>query len=404
MIVFNNWHISTDSPIPVRQHDNLAHTLTVTGQFPEGWTWDLLVQAGKQMNVISLKLTDGHLSLPLSGEMLAQAGTYSIQLRGSLGDVVRHTNPITLFVPPSLSGDMQWPVLPTAFTQALDLIHELNQHPPVPGEDGFWRLWDTQAKRYQPSEFPMPLDSTYVRSPYQVAAAGGYTGTEEEFNAQLAGMNDVDAMLDAVNGTDIWVPGLPPVTEADDGKVLGVKDGIWSAVLSGTSPVEGLELWRDITLEEDTNTIFLDKKDNGQPFKIQELFIGIFGVISGNGAIAVSYNGGSFYQAWKNYVPPVDGDGNPKLSLVWFYSRRVSENIYLSLFPEDLLNQNSKYENDTEFSSQGLYGSNKRVFSDIAFYTGTELTATNITIKLTSTSLNFLSGSRIFIYGRDIDA
>lgn len=37
-------------------------------------------------------------------------------------------------------------------------------------------------------------------SPYQVAKAGGYTGTEQEFNQQLAAVGTINAVLDAING------------------------------------------------------------------------------------------------------------------------------------------------------------------------------------------------------------
>lgn len=37
-------------------------------------------------------------------------------------------------------------------------------------------------------------------SPYQVAKAGGYTGTEQEFNQTLASIGDINTVLDAING------------------------------------------------------------------------------------------------------------------------------------------------------------------------------------------------------------
>ena len=40
-------------------------------------------------------------------------------------------------------------------------------------------------------------------SPYQVAKAGGYAGTEQEFNAALANVGDMGAVLDAINGEAI---------------------------------------------------------------------------------------------------------------------------------------------------------------------------------------------------------
>ena len=46
MIRFNNWTIQADGEIIARQFDNLTRTLTVAGDIPAGWDWDMLVQVG----------------------------------------------------------------------------------------------------------------------------------------------------------------------------------------------------------------------------------------------------------------------------------------------------------------------------------------------------------------------
>lgn len=38
------------------------------------------------------------------------------------------------------------------------------------------------------------------KSPYQVAVEGGWTGTEDDFNAALANVGDIGALLDTING------------------------------------------------------------------------------------------------------------------------------------------------------------------------------------------------------------
>ena len=38
------------------------------------------------------------------------------------------------------------------------------------------------------------------KSPYQVAVENGWTGTEDDFNAALANVGDIGALLDAING------------------------------------------------------------------------------------------------------------------------------------------------------------------------------------------------------------
>ena len=38
------------------------------------------------------------------------------------------------------------------------------------------------------------------KSPYQVAVEGGWTGAEADFNAALANVGDIGALLDTING------------------------------------------------------------------------------------------------------------------------------------------------------------------------------------------------------------
>lgn len=38
------------------------------------------------------------------------------------------------------------------------------------------------------------------KSPYQVAVENGWTGTEADFNAALANVGDIGALLDTING------------------------------------------------------------------------------------------------------------------------------------------------------------------------------------------------------------
>jgi len=38
------------------------------------------------------------------------------------------------------------------------------------------------------------------KSPYQVAVEGGWAGTEADFNAALANVGDIGALLDTING------------------------------------------------------------------------------------------------------------------------------------------------------------------------------------------------------------
>lgn len=62
----------------------------------------------------------------------------------------------SVLIPQSLSGSEQWPEVPSTFTQAEARIRALNTHPPVPGENGCWMLWNLETEEYVASQLPLP--------------------------------------------------------------------------------------------------------------------------------------------------------------------------------------------------------------------------------------------------------
>lgn len=124
MIRFSNWIISPQREVIARQHDNLTGRLEVLGDLPEGWIWDMLVRVGHYRDVLSLTPCDGGVGIDLSAEMLCVGGSYTMQLRGTQGELVRHTNQVTVYIPASLSGDEWWPELPSEFSQAEQRVRE----------------------------------------------------------------------------------------------------------------------------------------------------------------------------------------------------------------------------------------------------------------------------------------
>lgn len=154
---FSQWTISPRQGIVGRQYDNLSHSLVVEGELPSGYTWDMLVEAKGKYNVIPLSLTDTGASAVLTADQLAFGDTYyAFQLRGTSGSVIHHTNAVQVYVPDTVVGPGTWPVLPTEFSQAEADIKELNAHPPVPGANGFWLLWDLDTHEYVQSDLPLP--------------------------------------------------------------------------------------------------------------------------------------------------------------------------------------------------------------------------------------------------------
>ena len=134
MIHFDDWLLKKDEgPVIARQYDNLTRRLEILGDIPEGWSWTLLVQADKHLDLIALTPMEGGLGVDLTAEMLAVSGYYTVQLKGVRGELVRHTNQVRIFIPDSLSGDANWPEVPSEFSQIEANIRVLGAHPPVPG-------------------------------------------------------------------------------------------------------------------------------------------------------------------------------------------------------------------------------------------------------------------------------
>lgn len=142
MLIFNNWKLMETGGVLAYQYDNKTRSMLVTGDLPDGWTWDMLVSVGQNMDIIRLAPMDGGYGVVLTAEMLSISGHYNMQLRGTQGELVRHTNKIVCFIPPSLSGDANWPEVPSEFTQVEKNITEAAEKYPRIGDNGHWWVWD----------------------------------------------------------------------------------------------------------------------------------------------------------------------------------------------------------------------------------------------------------------------
>ena len=152
MMIFHDWGLEVSGEVIARQFDNLTRTLTVTGDIPTGWEWVMLVQVDEAMDIIPLTQAEGALSAVLTAQQLSIAGCYNVQLRATQGELVKHTNTVNVYIPASLSGDEQWPTVPSEFSDMERRIMEkatevegYATHMPTIGENGNWWEWDGTA-------------------------------------------------------------------------------------------------------------------------------------------------------------------------------------------------------------------------------------------------------------------
>ena len=202
MFFFKDWELSHDGGILARQYDHLSRALLVQG-VPEGYDWKMLVRMGDRYEAIPLApMEDGVGSLLTEGQ-LALSGWYAMQLAGTLrsdGETVRHTNVISVLVPQSLSGG-DWPASPSEFIRLEANVRELNGHPPIPGENGFWMVWELESHSYVQSAFPLPegLDGRDGKDGRDgVDGKDGVDGRTPVRGVDYWTGEDVQSMVDAV--------------------------------------------------------------------------------------------------------------------------------------------------------------------------------------------------------------
>lgn len=163
---FSQWLISPRQGVVGRQYDNLSHSLVVEGELPSGYTWDMLVEAKGKYNIIPLSATATGATASLTADQLAFGDTYyAFQLRGTSGEIIHHTNAVQVYVPDTIVGPGTWPVLPTEFSEAEANIKELNAHPPVPGENGYWMLWDLDTTAMCRASWWYPASTSRLERP-----------------------------------------------------------------------------------------------------------------------------------------------------------------------------------------------------------------------------------------------
>ena len=213
---FSCWHIEASEGILGRQYDNLAHSIVVVGSLPEGYTWDMLVECRGNYNIIPLAVNDTGASATLTADQLALTGYYGFQLRGTQDSVIHHTNTTQVFIPDTIVGPGTWPVLPTEFSEAEAAIKELNAHPPVPGENGYWMLWDLDTHAYVQSDLPIP-------------------GLTMQIGDTITGEPGTDALVENV-GTPTAPKLQFTIPRGDEGKAATIQVGEVTASDPGSEP------------------------------------------------------------------------------------------------------------------------------------------------------------------------
>ena len=154
------------------------------------WDWKNLnklcyLQCGNVSQPIDV--VDGFVEVP---EWFTQQDGFDVTLFGKNGNQEVPTNVVSLRL--EKSNTLWEKDAPEPQPSWLTKIIDLNNHPPIPGENGYWLIWDTDKGEYVESDLPLP--------------AGGSGGTSDHsklinrYKADQHPMSAVTGLVEALDG------------------------------------------------------------------------------------------------------------------------------------------------------------------------------------------------------------
>lgn len=317
---FRGWQLRSVEGPAAAQLDHKSRQISVTGDIPEGYSWDLLVMAPSgATDVWSMTAVDDGLAVVVTRGMVPEEGRYAVQLRGTLqsdNDTQRHTNIVQLRVLPSITAGGKWPVLPTEFCQAETRLRDIAAHPPIPG-DGVWQLWDSDAGAYKDSELPLPSGADGI-TPHIGDNGNWYIGSTDTGKPSRGapGANGSDGapgiVISSTQPTDeahpVWLDpngdadgedfslGISSATVGQIAKISAVDDNgvptAWEPVdmPSGGGDLQWFEVV-DITTEEQTQKLTISADKDGRPISQYNALWMIISILFPADATQTSVNG-----------------------------------------------------------------------------------------------------------------
>ena len=131
-----------------------------------------------------IDVVDGLVEVP---EWFTQQDSFDVTLFGKGGSKEVPTNVVSLRL--EKSNTLWEQDAPEPQPSWLAKVIDLNNHPPVPGGNGYWLLWDTDSGAYVESDLPLPAVSVGPQGPQGEKGDKGDAFTYADFTAeQLAAL------------------------------------------------------------------------------------------------------------------------------------------------------------------------------------------------------------------------
>ena len=145
------------------EKNNGVDVINITVDTDESWSYKLDVKypekccTGEELyNIIDLNRDGDICSVELTSKMLPFAGKYTMQLRAINGDKVKHSDTFDAWIKYSIEPASTYDPVPSEFYQIEQNVTEMNNHPPKPGQNGHWLVWNITTSQYEESDIPLP--------------------------------------------------------------------------------------------------------------------------------------------------------------------------------------------------------------------------------------------------------
>ena len=186
-------------------------------------------------------------------EWFTQQDSFDVTLFGKSGTQEVPTNVVSLRL--EKSNTLWEQDAPEPQPSWLAKVIDLSNHPPIPGDNGYWLVWDTDSGAYVESELPLPAVSVGPQGPQGEKGDKGDAFTYADFTAeQLAALKGEKGDTGA---TGPQGPQGEQGPKGDTGDVgpQGPKGDTGPAGSNGYTPVKGTDYFTEADKAELVNAV-----------------------------------------------------------------------------------------------------------------------------------------------------
>ena len=146
---------------------------------PEWEDMDIIVQFHQEKKLVNLSLPNSKvITIPSEFDI----GIVTIYLKGYdlNGSSIATTNGVSIPIVQGAfdGGEPAVPPSPDLYAKLFTKVEELNNHPPVPGSNGYWLVWDADKDEYVESQLALPDVTVGPQGPKGDKGDKGDTGPQ----------------------------------------------------------------------------------------------------------------------------------------------------------------------------------------------------------------------------------